>query len=311
VLPRPSTNDKTSYAVRGAFAMSVLAVGSGAALLDACKDAPDRRQTLGEASASASASAASTSTSIDDGAASLSAEEEDAGRVARLVEAQASAARGDAGPIDRACESGANAALGATLLASAADPRCALGAREWGLLTPDAGTDRLGLRQEALREGDQIVLALVNRGSAPLDVPVRFRVDQLNATFTVLAEDECHAVFELAAPAPTTERARLERPIEDAGPRRPARDQAPRHGNVHSARIRLLPGGSVRERLVLDTKIVRHLGGGSGCVAVAHDGGGTVPTTTMLPKGRYILHVGQLMTGIDAGLPARVPWEIR
>jgi hypothetical protein len=213
------------------------------------------------------------------------------GRASREIEARPSASRGGAEAVDAGCEGPAISLFGAIM-----DDRCAVSDRAWNLAVraAEASADGGGaeaLRQEATWSGERVELRLVNRGTAPLVVPLRFRPGRSDLpAFTVLAEDERHALFELASPA-----------LEDADagvaePRSPER--------VHSARIRLPPGGAARARLVLDTHVVKRL---DHVCADASDCSLRIPA---LPRGHYVLYIGQLLAGIDAGPPARLEWDV-
>src|SRR6185369_14814279 len=121
----------------------------------------------------------------------------------------------------------------------------------------DAGSAAAELRQEARREGKQIAFSLVNRTNAGIVVPLRFAPDRADLpAFFVLAEDEHHAVFELASPS-------LEMPAQ------PGMPEATRLGDpnvdasvarrVYSARIRLPPGAAAHARIVPNLEIAKRL----------------------------------------------------
>lgn len=206
------------------------------------------------------------------------------GRVARAIEERAEALA-DGGTISSAC---AGASLG--LIEAALDERCAIAELEWARLS---AAPVKGLRQEAKADGDVVVFALVNGGAKPVDVPLRLRAGSLDLAFTVLAEvaevaEVRRVVVELASP-------RIAGAI--AAPKRAAGASDGGH-IVQSARVRLPPGGAARARLIIDPKIG---------ASVVGDGGGIAT----LPKGRVELHIGQMLTALEAGPPAHLAWEIR
>ena len=188
------------------------------------------------------------------------------------------------GPLDPAC-TGSEVAF-ATIVVST---RCAITsgrAKELrAALENDAG--RLTLRQEAKTAGEgRMTLRLLNTGAARLELPVSYSA-KLPA-FTVLAEDERHAIFELEAP-------RFEVAGSTASKDRP-----------HFARIVLPPGGAAVATIAIETGVVKMLSRGSG--GETCDGGPCIPPK--LTKGRYVLHVGQLLTDVESGAPARVSWDL-
>ena len=202
---------------------------------------------------------------------------------------------------------------------------------------PARTSGRGGLRQEARRDGDHVVLSIVNGGTAPVVVPLRFHPGRPELAFTVLAESEQKAVFVLEPPSND---APGEAPRIDAGVAPVIRslgigdfdfdvglDAGSSFLRVYSARIRLAPGGAARARLAIDPRIAKRLdrscgAGSSGASAAARassgpgapDGGpGGGPEQACLPprlpKGRVVLYVGQLVAAVDAGEPARVEWD--
>ena len=204
------------------------------------------------------------------------------------------------GPIDPAC-TGSEVAFATVIV----DRRCAIssarakrlrarlerdgGAAESGSVAPPPG---VVLRQEAkLAEDGRIVLRLVNAGVAPLTLPLSF-ASKVPA-FTVLAEDERHAIFELEAP-----RFDVGPP---GGPDASAADERP-----HFARIVLAPGAAAVATISIRTGVLRTLARGPG--GEKCEGGPCTPAR--LAKGRYVLHVGELLTDIEAGAPARVTFVL-
>jgi hypothetical protein len=193
------------------------------------------------------------------------------------------------GPPDPACTGGEIA-----FAAAVVDPRCAVSATRAkklrALLERDGGA--VGLRQEAkVVEEGRVALRLVNKGSASLTLPLSFHA-KLPA-FSVLAEDERHTLYELEPP-------QLE--LRDPG----------QGGRSHFARIVLPPGGVAVATIAISRVIVRVLGRGAAdpCKDAGADGGGGPCSATRLPKGHYVLHVGELLTDVEAGAPARVPFDL-
>ncbi len=299
----------------------VVASSAGGALLVACrKDAPPSGGGEPAASAGPSGSEAPPSegaTGSEDGAFEMDP--------SALPGAEARRARGraDAGTVDPACE-GARLRL----LTAAVDPRCAVSEREWNDLVrahdqhgAEAGAGkktasraaRAALRQEARREGDVIVVSIVNRGTTPLVVPLRYHPAHAELAFSVLAEPAGRGLYELAPPkndAPESAgRGAAARTAAPSSPALPELDAgASSFLHVHSAHIRLPPGGSASARLVIDTHVAKRLDrscpdAGPGDAATSE----CLPAR--LPKGAVVLHVGQMVAGIDAGEPARVEWD--
>lgn len=175
------------------------------------------------------------------------------------------------------------------------DTRCAIGSARAKALRAALERDDGGavtLRQEAkVDAGGRVALRMINTGASPLTLPLSYSA-KLPA-FTALAEDEGHAIYELAPP-------RFE--VSHAGPPS-ANDRA------HFARIVLPPGGAAVAVVTLDRGITKVLerGRDAGASARCPDGGDCGPTR--LGKGRYTIHVGELLTDVEAGPPARVIWD--
>ena len=186
---------------------------------------------------------------------------------------------GDA-PIDGACRGGE-----LSFAAVVVDERCAIDLRRAkklrARLERDGGASR-GLHQEATAAaGGRVTLRLVNAGTAAIMVPLSFH-NRLPA-FSVLAEDERHSIYELAPPA-------LE--LRDPG-----------QGNrTHLARMQLAPGGSATATVAIVPTITKVL------FCKGPDGGASCASTA-LAKGHYVLHIGELLTDVEAGDPARVEWS--
>ena len=197
------------------------------------------------------------------------------------------------GPVDPAC-SGTEIALAVAVV----DKRCAIGSGRAkqlrAILERDGGGElRLPLKQEAKVGADgRVALRLVNTGSAPLTLPLSFSA-KLPA-FTVLAEDDHHSLFELESP-------RLE--VAAGSPEASAANDRP-----HFARIVLAPGGAAVATVAISGAVVRVVGRGAGDKC---DGGGAcVRADGRLAKGRYTLHVGELLTDVEVGAPARVVLDL-
>ncbi len=283
------------------LALVAVVLGSAGAGASACHNEASRRGGVEADAASPTDVAAQLSLSGDASTVELG---EDAGPSAASRRREPR----DGGGAPVACEGSR-----LSLVAAALEPRCAIGESEWRALTAGGGPPNL--RQEAQRDGDAIVLAVVNGGTSDAVVPLRFQPIHSELAFSVLAETEARGVFELAPPA-------LEQDLLVARPRPPtmrapdagARERRwgvldeldggwPSARHVHTARIRLTPGGRATVRLTPDPRIVKRLD--RTCVADA----GEACLPPRLPPGRTVLHVAQLVTGFDAGAPARVEWR--
>lgn len=226
----------------------------------------------------------------DEGSMEALLDPRDAGHRFRDAEPKADVDLG--GPPDPAC-TGAEIVFASAVV----DARCAISstrAKKLRALLEERDAGALPLRQEAkVTEDGRVALRLVNKGGASLTLPLSFHA-KLPA-FTALAEDEQHTLYELEAPA-------LE--LRDPG-----------QGNrSHFARILLPPGGAAVATIAISPNILRVLGRGAGdkCKdggpAASADGGAC--NLTKLPKGRYVLHLGELLTDVEAGPPARVTWDL-
>jgi len=190
-------------------------------------------------------------------------------------------------PVDAAC-SGAELSFEKVV----ADLRCAIPSSKAKELRAGLDRDggRLPLEQQArvVDGGDggerRVEVRLVNRGTETLVLPLSHH-SKLPA-FTALAEEPKRALYELEAP-----RLELAAPAGDAGRDRP-----------RFARIALPPGGAATATVVVSAKVTRRLD--PPCEA-----GTCAPAE--LPKGKYVLHLGQLVSDVEAGAPARVEWELR
>lgn len=336
----------------GTSALLILAAASTGAIVSGCRDeaTPSRAPDAGERS-----DGGSSGLSLDGGG--PQGVGEPGGEQAGLPEPKGDASGG--GGAAR-CE-GARLSLFGSLL----EPRCEISEREWTSLVQSAGApdgsaraprsdagvgakakqggpDGEGkpslLRQEAQRDGDDIVVSIVNAGATAIAVPLRYHPSHPELAFSVLAETDAKAVFELAPPqlgADAMPKARdagagsLPRPDRREPPQDRWRLLAELDGgspsvHVYTARIKLPPGGRASARLEIDPTVTKRLdrscpdpsqpSGSSdkrgGAPAAKVDGGvGEVCLPSRLPRGHVVLYVGQLITGIDAGPPARVEWN--
>ena len=194
-----------------------------------------------------------------------------------------------AGPVDAAC-SGAELAFAAAVV----DPRCSISAARAkqlrAILERDGSAGALPLRQEAkvLADG-RVALRLVNTGPQPLTLPLSFSA-RLPA-FSVIAEDERHSLVELAPP-------RLDVTAGSAEAR--ADNDRP-----HFARIVIAAHGAAVATIAISTVVERVLRRAPGDKC---DGGACAPSR--LPRGHYTLHIGELLTDVEVGAPARVEIEL-
>lgn len=200
----------------------------------------------------------------------------------RLRDAQPKAEADPDGPIDAACVGGKGGEI--ALASAVVDPRCAIGrvrARQLRALLERDGGPPAALRQEAkLLEDGRIVHRLVNVGPAALTLPLIFSVSL--PAFLVMAEDEGQTLYELATPR---------------------FDVSATKGRAHFARIVLEPGGAAVATITLDPAIAS---------VVARRGGDRADAgAAKLPKGHYVLRVGELLADVEAGAPARLPFDVR
>jgi hypothetical protein len=110
--------------------------------------------------------------------------------------------------------------------------------------------------------------------------------------FTVLAEDDRHTLYELEPP-------RLE--VASSGPEGAASNDRP-----HFARIVLSPGGAAVATIRINSAVVRVVGRGPGDKC----DGGPACAPSRLAKGHYTLHLGELLTDVEVGAPARVAFDL-
>lgn len=195
------------------------------------------------------------------------------------------------GPIDPAC-SGTEIALAVAVI----DKRCAIGsarAKQLRAALEQDGGAALPLAQQAKVGNDgRVALRLVNTGSTPLTLPLSYSA-KLPA-FNVIAEDEQHTLYELVPP-------RLE--VAGGTPEASAANDRP-----HFARVVLAPGAAAVATATVNSAIVRVVGRRGGAAEPCGDGGACAPAR--LAKGRYALHVGELLTDVDVGAPARVLFDL-
>jgi hypothetical protein len=129
----------------------------------------------------------------------------------------------------------------------------------------------------------RVELRLVNRGALPAALPLSWHPKI--AAFIVLADNPREkAIYELEAPALGVDL--------DGGP-----------ATARFARVTISPGGYAFARIAIDPKIVKRAG------KAPPDAGGA-PTPAQLGDGRWVLHIGQLVTDVDTGEPATLPWGI-
>lgn len=262
-----------SFAALGALALLSVA---------ACRSKPS-----GGEAAPVEAGAPAKATAADDGDAGASGGSEESFVEAgnRFRDAEPKVVASADGPIDATC-SGTGIALAVVVI----DKRCAIGsgrAKQLRALLERDGGVAVPLKQTARTGADgRVILEVQNAGSAPLTLPLSFSA-KLPA-FTVIAEDERHSLYELEPP-------RLEVVASAAERDRP-----------HFARIVLAPGGVATTSLTIDAAVARVVRRGPGDKC----DGGPACTPARLPKGRYTMHVGELLTDVEAGAPARVVVEL-
>ena len=267
----------------------VLGAAAATTIGPACKSKPNAAEE-GDAGA---APASPASPASPEGAPAVDPADEDSGRESgwvgdggnRFRDAEPKVVVDPDGPVDPSCTG-----MDIQLAVAVMSPRCAIGSGRAkqlrAALENDAGP--IALRQEAKVTGGgsggsegSVTLRLVNSGLTILTLPLSYSA-KLPA-FTVLAEDDRHAIFELQAP-------RFDVAGSTASRERP-----------HFARIVLPPGGAAVATIAIEKGIVKRLDRG------APIDGGPPPR---LSKGRYVLHVGQLLADVEAGAPARVTWDL-
>jgi hypothetical protein len=190
------------------------------------------------------------------------------------------------GPVDPACIGGKGGEL--SFATAVVDERCAIGrvrAKKLRAALEQDGGPPAPLRQEGkVLDDGRVAVRLVNTGPVPLSLPLIF--SSALPAFLVMAEDEGQTLYELAAP-------RFDVAASGAG----ARTRA------HFARIVLEPGGAATATLTIDPAIAS---------VVARRGGDRADAgASKLAKGHYVLRVGELLTDVEAGAPARVPFDVR
>lgn len=230
--------------------------------------------------ANGSVAPASGAASDDDLASSGSEEPLEAGN--RFRDAQPRIETDTDGPADPACVAGKSADV--SLATAVVDPRCAIGRvrakKLRAVLERDGGPPVL-LRQEGkVLDDGRIALRLVNAGPVALALPLIFSATL--PAFLVMAEDEGQTLYELAAPR---------------------FDVAASKTRAHFARIVLEPGGAATATVAVDPAIA---------TVVARRGGDRADAgASKLPRGHYVLRIGELLTDVEAGAPARVPFDVR
>lgn len=145
------------------------------------------------------------------------------------------------------------------------------------------------LKQEAVRlEDGRVELRLVNRGSLPAMLPLSWH-PKIPA-FIVLADSvKEKTLYELDAPALGVDL--------DGGP-----------ATARFARVVIAPGGHAYARITIEPKVMRRAGKPAAADARAEAGAGAMPER--LTPGRWMLHLGQLVTDVDTGEPAMLPWDV-
>jgi len=189
------------------------------------------------------------------------------------------------GPVDPACVGGKGGEL--SFATAVVDERCAIGrvrAKKLRAALEQDGGPPVPLRQEGkVLEDGRVAVRLVNTGSVALSLPLIF--SSALPAFLVMAEDEGQTLYELAAPR------------FDVNASGAARTRA------HFARIVLESGGAATATLTIDPTIAS---------VVARRGGDRADAgASKLAKGHYVLRVGELLTDVEAGAPARVPFDVR
>jgi hypothetical protein len=246
---------------------------------NSCKSEPSAQTTLDGGVAAATEAPSAEPEDEGDGAPREPSAE--AGNRFRDAEPKAEADRD--GPVDAACVGGKG--VDVSLASAVVDPRCAIGrvrARQLRELLEHDGGPPVSLRQEArVLEDGRVAHRLVNVGSVALTLPLIFSATL--PAFLVMAEDEGQTLYELATP-------RFE--------------VAASKTRAHFARIVLEPGGAAVATITVDP--------GIGSVVARRGGGDRADAgASRLPKGHYVLRIGELLTDVEAGAPARVPFDVR
>jgi hypothetical protein len=170
------------------------------------------------------------------------------------------------------------------------DPACAIdAAKSKSLLASLDGSVPI-LHQEAKFEDGRVVVSLVNGGSSAVVLPLSWHA-RVQA-FSALAEDERHALYELDAPK-----------LDVRSSRNSPEDDPPK---AHFARIVLPPGGVASARAIPSSNVTKRIA--PACRDGVAEGGTCAPPR--LPPGKYVLHIGQLLVDVEAGIPAKVEWTV-
>ena len=268
------------------FGLVVAALVAGLSTLAACDSCgkPDAGPDAATSDAGAPTDEAASGTGGDDEpstALDYDGSPGDLGKRFRDSGPKVEAGSGDAeAPIDRAC-TGASLSFVAVLV----DPKCAIGLSRAKQLRAEIEASNDGgaapLKQEAkldpgpsaTPDGIRVEVKLVNVGKTTLNLPLSHH-SKLPA-FTALAEDAHKAIYELEPP-------KLENVTDATKPR--------------FAVMALAPGGKATATVNVGTTVARR-------IAPACDAGTGGPPS--LPQGKYTLHIGQLVTDVEAGAPAR------
>lgn len=204
----------------------------------------------------------------------------DLGKRFREAGPKVEAGAGDAeAPIDPAC-TGVSLSIVSVLL----DPKCAIGmGRVKQLRMEIEASGSTPLKQEAkldpgpsaTPDGIRVELKLVNTGKTTLKVPLNHH-SKLPA-FTAVAEDAHKAIYELEPP-------KLDLVTDSPIPR--------------FALMALAPGGRATAIVNVSPVITRRIA--PDCEA------GSTCAPPKLPRGKYTLHLGQILTVLEAGATARI-----
>lgn len=262
-----------------------LALAFGAPLAGGCnscqnKPAGETAPDTGAASVNAAPAPQAGEAAEDDGGSATGEPVVEAGNRFRDAQPRAEA-EGDC-PVDPACLGGKGVEV--SLASAVVDERCAIGrerAKKLRAVLEHDGGPPASLRQEAkVLDDGRIALRLVNTGPVALMLPLIFSATL--PAFLVMAEDEGQTLYELATPR---------------------FDVAASKTRAHFARIVLEPGGAATATITVDPAIAS---------VVARRGGDRADAgAPRLRKGHYILRVGELLTDVEAGAPARVAFDVR
>jgi hypothetical protein len=183
------------------------------------------------------------------------------------------------------------------------DPRCETTSREakalLAALEKDGGPSLLSQDARLAPDG-RVTIRVLNASDRSIALPLSWH-PKLPA-FSVVAEDEAHGLYELEPPRLQVDTA----DVPDAGP----------IDRAHFARIVLPPGGTASTTTTIASGVLRRLDkacrdGGAASAAGSDGGGGCAPTPAKLAPGSYVLHIGQLVSDVQTGLPARITFVVK